>query len=271
MRGECEFHANVDIKNLRHLSPGKLLLEVERMISADLAAISLIAQGSSLRWYPSLGDPPSGTAILRRMPLHVRMSSVIKSEGARNIAELSRLIDSIPKDSRDPLLGAMEWNRLGSATDSLLVSFLCHWIAIEKQAFWLCKKFNLIKSDEAIIADITKQNGIIVSEDGITIRRTSSWSALFGTLAALRDELNVSVRTRVELAFRHVFQDEAERKIEALFSGGSASLANLRNDIAHGKIDEVSAPKRFRIETKVWDVRRVCRDFLIRTADTLAV
>lgn len=148
-----ELHAEIPLDHEPSESAGDLLLRIESTISADIAAMSL-AFGASLRWFAA--SVQGSDALTQRQPLTTRTHSIATEDSLEPLMSFSCALDRMSIRDRAAVAAAIEWHRLGNESVSLLASFLCHWIAIERHAQWWCNRFSLTRTDKTIVSARTK-------------------------------------------------------------------------------------------------------------------
>jgi hypothetical protein len=62
--------------------------------------------------------------------------------------------------------------------------------------------------------------------------------------------------------------EKAKASMDRL-SEGDPSARRLRNDVAHGNVDEATIPERSRLEGLVWTVTDIARDFVFESIERL--
>jgi hypothetical protein len=269
--GIYEFHADMSVPSITNDASPEDVIAMERSVSEDMALIGL-SVGAGLEWFPASSEYPEGEAYASqegRAPQRTIHGVVMTPEASEQLLRISRTYFGLPEDERLAIFGAMEWIRLGLVADASLIKFLCQYIAIEKMASWWWKRNNLARSADDILDSLRPLRGIQVRDDGIFIEKRDSWDFVFSRIEALSQQLNTSVAIKVEKAFELVFGLEKAKASMDRLSEGDPSARRLRNDVAHGNVDEATIPERSRLEGLVWTVTDIARDFVFESIERL--
>ena len=190
-----------------------------------------------------------------------------ESEDMMQVNELSKTISEMKEPDAQAFLSSIGWLSQSVRSNEPAARFLFGILAIESLATYIEEEsaegsaFSELKSEQ-----LTRQQ-----------RKEWRQTCIRDNIARLLDvepekavktayfDCIVGIRQRLESHLMNVFCDETE-PIELLFKlkVDGKTLYELRNEIAHGRMDALSEVQREAVITRAWDVERVAREYTLK-------
>lgn len=188
------------------------------------------------------------------------------------VSQLTQFMSKLKEADAQALLTSIGWLSQSLRLDEPSAKFLFGVLAIESLATYIedespddstfrelrCMRLTRRERKEQRVACIRDVMAQFLDEDP---ERAVS-SAYFDCI--------VGIKKRLQLHLAHVFPEDTE-PVDLLFKlkVDDKTLYELRNDIAHGRIDSLSEEQREVINVRAWDVERTARDYILQVLRTV--
>ena len=195
-----------------------------------------------------------------------------ESEDVIQVNELSKFVSQMEDPDARALLSSIGWLSQSVRSNEPAARFLFGILAIESLATY-------VEEESAEPSAFSQLWG-----ERLTKQQRKEWrqACIRDTMAQLLDgdpekavqaayfDCIVGIRKRLEAHLMNVFRDETE-PIELLFKlkVDGKTLYELRNEIAHGRMDALSEAQREAIFARAWDVERIARQYILKVLETV--
>lgn len=190
-----------------------------------------------------------------------------ESKDMMQVNELSKSISEMKEPDAQVLLSSIGWLSQSIRSKEPAARFLFGILAIESLATYI---------EEESAEDSTFSG---LKSEQLTKQQRKEWrqTCITDNMARLLDvepekavktayfECIVGIRKRLESHLMNVFCYETE-PIELLFKleVDEKTLYELRNEIAHGRMDALSEVQREAVIARAWDVERIAREYILK-------
>ena len=190
-----------------------------------------------------------------------------RSEDITHVNELSKSISEMREPDAQAFLSSIGWLSQCVRSNEPAARFLFGILAIESLATYI--------EEESTEASVFSE----LRSERLTRQQRSEWrqNCIRNKMAELLDvdperavknayfDCIVGIRQRLESHLMNVFCDESE-PVELLFKLkiDDKTLYELRNEIAHGRMDALSETQREVVIARAWDVERVARQYILK-------
>ena len=195
-----------------------------------------------------------------------------ESEDVMQVNELSKFVSQMEEPDARALLSSIGWLSQSVRSNEPAARFLFGILAIESLATY-------VEEESAEPSAFSQLWG-----ERLTKQQCKEWrqACIRDTVAQLLDrdpekavqaayfDCIVGIRKQLEAHLMNVFRDETE-PIELLFKlkVDGKTLYELRNKIAHGRMDALSEAQREAIFARAWDVERIARQYILKVLETV--
>lgn len=184
-----------------------------------------------------------------------------------NVDDLNRIFAAYPTGPDEVAIDiAVDWYNRGATSSNPFTAFLCFYIGIESLA-------NAISDGDATLGLEISMDQTTADERIAELRRMHD--ELFEDdpgqfVVNAYFEIIQSVTERTRALVRAVF-GAGSREYELLFTKSEGvSLTDLRSKLAHGRWSELSVSEAREIRDRVWQVKAICRELILRIFLNLA-
>lgn len=193
-----------------------------------------------------------------------------ESEDVTQVNDLSKSVSQMKEPDARALLSSIGWLSQSVRSNEPAARFLFGILAIESLATY-------VEEESAEGSAFSKLRG-----ERLTKQQRKEWrqACIRDTMAKLFDvdpekaaqaayfDCIVGIRQRLESHLMNVFRDETE-PIELLFKlkVDGKTLYELRNEIAHGRMDALSEAQCEVIFARAWDVERIAREYILKVLE----
>jgi len=190
-----------------------------------------------------------------------------RSEDITHVNELSKSISEMREPDAQAFLSSIGWLSQCVRSNEPAARFLFGILAIESLATYI--------EEESTEASVFSE----LRSERLTRQQRREWrqNCIRNKMAELLDvdperavknayfDCIVGIRQRLESHLMNVFCDESE-PVELLFKLkiDDKTLYELRNEIAHGRMDALSETQREVVIARAWDVERVARQYILK-------
>jgi hypothetical protein len=195
-----------------------------------------------------------------------------ESEDVMQVNELSKFVSQMEEPDARALLNSIGWLSQSVRSKEPAARFLFGILAIESLATYVEEESTEPSAFSQLWGErLSKQQ-----------RKEWRQACIRDTIAQLLEkdpgkavqaayfDCIVGIRKRLEAHLMNVFRGETE-PIELLFKlkVDGKTLYELRNEIAHGRMDALSEAQREAIFARAWDVERIAKQYILKVLETV--
>lgn len=197
---------------------------------------------------------------------HYPSSHEIEDQHIQEIENLSQFIDSWIDDDSRAFYRSVAWLSQSLVLPQSAARFLFNILALESLVTYIEKgatsdsAFRPLRSSQLTKSEHTEQQEKCIKNLLDHLLATDPVKAVNSAYS----NCVVGIRKMLEDHLQRVFADDPE-PVELLFKNKieGKTLYDLRNAIAHGRMDALDDLQRQRISDRIWDIERIARQYLV--------